>query len=25
VQEPQEVVLTGGGLQQPIAATGTGR
>jgi EAL domain-containing protein (putative c-di-GMP-specific phosphodiesterase class I) len=25
VQEPQEVILTGGGMQQPIAATGTGR
>jgi EAL domain-containing protein (putative c-di-GMP-specific phosphodiesterase class I) len=25
VQEPQEVILTGGALQQPIAATGTGR
>jgi diguanylate cyclase (GGDEF)-like protein/PAS domain S-box-containing protein len=25
VQEPQEVVLTGGGTQAPVAATGTGR
>ncbi len=25
VQEPQEVILTGGGLQPPVAATGTGR